>query len=983
MAFTNQTARTSATGSGSVGQVVPFSFPIGSSSDLTVYSRVTATGVETLLTETTNYTVTVSGDSGGSVTTVTAVATTAQIHIVRQTPKTQTLDLTAGGAFSPENIEDAFDKQTKIAIDAHDKADRSVRFPATDPTSSISELPSSIDRASKFMSFDSYGKPSASSAIDASLVTISSFAETILDDADGASVASTIFEDMSNAERITWKGQTNLDSVFNVKDYGATGDGTTEDSDAIKAACAAGDHVFFPEGTYLITKAANALGTWTDDSDIILEFDNATLLFDSDESWTPGDTWSVFTFNRCTNVHIKGNLTIQGNITTANFSTGTADGPIMFYFAGGDNENITIDTIIADGVLVPVEFIRYPSYTAKSVAYIGDGGTGYSASDVLTVSGGDPTTATQILVDSVSGGVITAASIQTAGEYPSSSTPTVPNISGTDAGVSVTGGDGNDDAKFNIQWTEHTDNQNKNIIIKNLIVTNSWYGCGFVYGGEHIRLNNLYCDNIYRAFVGYGGLNDGDFNITFVNHNGDSVALGSGNGLGISNCRFNVTALPSAWASSTSASKVRIAYENSYPAIFENLEFNLNVEYGTGTNRGGAAFELDCGDLLDRGRRFNNVTIKGTIDGVQDEDSGTGTAVIGTTVYAGGTTGDHMGGLTIGPMEIRNSGASVLIDPRTFDTPCLLNNFVSDGRFRFTRDATSYLTEQRTWWNIVGSSFDNDFAYDGSATTIGTIQRDADLTILAAWAYGDYTIKSTTGAGATKTWTLPAAIAGMKLTLINGATTASSKLLIDPDGTEIIRGLGAGVALQLNSLGASCRLECLVAGKWEVTSIEGETNLPAYAYSLTVETTTQLGSDTNNISVSAAGAMTITGTASIPGCQLLSATTVSFAADADTAIYTVPTGKRAVLHYAVVVAAADAGATTTISIGANGSETDFLGVQTLSNLDAQYDAVILQPVPNATPVKIKSYAAATVIDARVASNSGGAGNTIYLYGTLY
>jgi len=100
---------------------------------------------------------------------------------------------------------------------------------------------------------------------------------------------------------------------------------------------------------------------------------------------------------------------------------------------------------------------------------------------------------------------------------------------------------------------------------------------------------------------------------------------------------------------------------------------------------------------------------------------------------------------------------------------------------------------------------------------------------------------------------------------------------------------------------------------------------------------------------------------------LLSTTTVSFAADADTTLYTVPTGKRCILTHVIVVAAADAGATTTLSIGADGAETDFIPANTLENLDAQYDSVILQPIPNTTPLKIKSYVAATVIEAQVAS----------------
>jgi hypothetical protein len=116
--------------------------------------------------------------------------------------------------------------------------------------------------------------------------------------------------------------------------------------------------------------------------------------------------------------------------------------------------------------------------------------------------------------------------------------------------------------------------------------------------------------------------------------------------------------------------------------------------------------------------------------------------------------------------------------------------------------------------------------------------------------------------------------------------------------------------------------------------------------------------------------------------SLLSATVVSFGADGQTTLYTVPTGKRCVLTHAVVVAGADAGGTT-MSIGQVGALTDFLAVNTLGNLDAQYDAVVLQPIPNTTPLKGKSYAAGTVIQADVGSHAGGATNTVGLFGFLY
>lgn len=115
---------------------------------------------------------------------------------------------------------------------------------------------------------------------------------------------------------------------------------------------------------------------------------------------------------------------------------------------------------------------------------------------------------------------------------------------------------------------------------------------------------------------------------------------------------------------------------------------------------------------------------------------------------------------------------------------------------------------------------------------------------------------------------------------------------------------------------------------------------------------------------------------------LLSSVTVSLAADGDTTIYMVPSDKRCILSHAILVAGSDAG-TSDISIGQNGAETDFVGVTNLDNLDAQYDAVLLAPVPSATPAMLKSYAGNTTIQAQVANHAGGATNTLFLYGTLY
>lgn len=136
----------------------------------------------------------------------------------------------------------------------------------------------------------------------------------------------------------------------------------------------------------------------------------------------------------------------------------------------------------------------------------------------------------------------------------------------------------------------------------------------------------------------------------------------------------------------------------------------------------------------------------------------------------------------------------------------------------------------------------------------------------------------------------------------------------------------------------------------------------------------------NNYISGAGHVTTMTNGFSLP---LVSVTNVSFAADGATELFEVPFGRRFVPIMVVIVAGADAGATTTIAFSGPDVANDWLSAQTLSNLDAQYDAVIIQPVPNATPVQIKSYAAGKKFYATVANHSGGATNTVYLYGLIY
>ncbi len=106
--------------------------------------------------------------------------------------------------------------------------------------------------------------------------------------------------------------------------------------------------------------------------------------------------------------------------------------------------------------------------------------------------------------------------------------------------------------------------------------------------------------------------------------------------------------------------------------------------------------------------------------------------------------------------------------------------------------------------------------------------------------------------------------------------------------------------------------------------------------------------------------------------SLLSSVSVDLNAVASTNLYTVPVGKKLVVdHVKLRDLSADA-ANTVATFGQSAAKTDFVGAQTLSNLNAAGKAGKIQPVPNATTPAIVEYTAGEIFVMDVTTAAGGA-----------
>jgi hypothetical protein len=254
----------------------PFTFKVFAASDIAV-TLMASDGTETELVLDSDYSVTLNADQetspGGTINYPLAgdeLAADELLTAVGDLDYEQPTDLPSGGNFRAGTVEDALDRQVMLIQQVRESDERSLKFPVSDGSPNAGDLPSAIARASKFLAFDAAGSPMAS---EGSGTPASAFMATVLDDADAAAARTTLgavgSADLAasggsaltgflqaGAGAIARTAQDKLRDILSVKDFGAKGDATTNDTDAIQAAinqaAITKQAVYFPGGTYIV-----------------------------------------------------------------------------------------------------------------------------------------------------------------------------------------------------------------------------------------------------------------------------------------------------------------------------------------------------------------------------------------------------------------------------------------------------------------------------------------------------------------------------------------------------------------------------------------------------------------------------------------------------------------------------------------------------------------------------------------------------------
>lgn len=160
MTLTSTTTRNSFSGNDSTVDF-DYEFRCYATDELTVVLVDDTTGAGTTKTETTHYSVSLGTDyDGGTVTMVTAPASGETLWIISNIDMTQETDLVASGSFNAETLEARLDKLQVMINELQAQLARCIQIPNYEDE--MVELDNAVDRASKYLKFDSSGNVTVS-----------------------------------------------------------------------------------------------------------------------------------------------------------------------------------------------------------------------------------------------------------------------------------------------------------------------------------------------------------------------------------------------------------------------------------------------------------------------------------------------------------------------------------------------------------------------------------------------------------------------------------------------------------------------------------------------------------------------------------------------------------------------------------------------------------------------------------------------------
>jgi hypothetical protein len=269
-----------------------FTFKIFEETDLEVTVRDTS-DVESVLSYPGGFSVSAGPwASGGTITLVTGSLTTGYALTIRRVrPLSQETDLQNQAAFFAEVHEDTFDQLAMVDQQQQDELDRTVKLPTTiDPADVDVTLP--IPKAGKVLAWDPVTGDRLVNA-DATHVELT----TIDDD-------NVVFQ-QSGVGAVVRSGRDKMREVITPADFGAVGDGVTNDAAALIAAIAA-----LPSGGTLVLRG----GTYLVGSALTIAASGVTIRGEAGASLKKGFNGTLLTVTGA-DVVVEG-LTINGNTAT-------------------------------------------------------------------------------------------------------------------------------------------------------------------------------------------------------------------------------------------------------------------------------------------------------------------------------------------------------------------------------------------------------------------------------------------------------------------------------------------------------------------------------------------------------------------------------------------------------------------------------------------------------------------------------------------